>query len=158
MKTMEQEFNDRLAEKQVEIDSLKAENFALRKASQIATREFIKSETITAEEVESIQMLYPTFEIDVAYKINDIVLFNSILYKVLQAHTSQSDWTPDVAVSLFTPVIRRDVINEYVQPTGATDAYSIGDKVLFEGKTYESLIDANVWTPSEYPQGWKELV
>ncbi|MFA7115570.1 MAG: carbohydrate-binding protein [Candidatus Omnitrophota bacterium] len=44
-----------------------------------------------------------------------------------------------------------------MQPTGAHDAYQKGDRVLFEGKTYESLIDANVWSPTSYPQGWKEI-
>jgi hypothetical protein len=45
----------------------------------------------------------------------------------------------------------------FVQPTGAADAYSVGDRVTFEGKVYESTIDANVWSPSAYPAGWKKL-
>ena len=46
---------------------------------------------------------------------------------------------------------------EWVQPTGAHDAYSLGDRVRFEGKNYESLMDGNVWSPAAYPAGWKEL-
>lgn len=46
---------------------------------------------------------------------------------------------------------------EFVQPTGAHDAYSLGDRVRFAGKNYESLRDGNVWTPAAYPAGWKEL-
>jgi len=46
---------------------------------------------------------------------------------------------------------------EFVQPTGAHDAYAKGDRVTFQGKDYESLIDANVWSPATYPAGWKEL-
>ena len=46
---------------------------------------------------------------------------------------------------------------EWVQPTGAHDAYSLGDRVRFAGKNYESLRDGNVWTPAAYPAGWKEL-
>ena len=46
---------------------------------------------------------------------------------------------------------------EYVQPTGAHDTYKIGDKVTFEGKKYECLIDGCVWTPKAYPQGWREV-
>ena len=44
-------------------------------------------------------------------------------------------------------------ILEWGQPD-STNAYSIGDKVLFEGATYESLIDNNVWSPADYPAGW----
>lgn len=47
--------------------------------------------------------------------------------------------------------------SEWVQPTGGHDAYKTGDLVTFNGKTYESVIDGNVWSPSDYPQGWKEV-
>lgn len=44
---------------------------------------------------------------------------------------------------------------EYVQPTGAHDAYKVGDKITYNGKKYECLKDGCVWTPDDYPQGWK---
>jgi len=44
---------------------------------------------------------------------------------------------------------------EWRQPLGSTDAYNKGDRVTFQGEVYESVIDANVWSPSGYPQGWK---
>ena len=44
---------------------------------------------------------------------------------------------------------------EYKQPTGAHDAYNVGDKITFEGKKYECLINGCVWNPNDYPQGWK---
>ena len=50
-----------------------------------------------------------------------------------------------------------ETIPDFVQPTGAHDAYKKGDKVKFEGKVYESLIDANTYSPSAYPAGWKEI-
>ena len=46
---------------------------------------------------------------------------------------------------------------DYVQPTGAHDAYQAGQGVTWNGQRYRSLIDANVWSPDVYPQGW-ELV
>lgn len=46
-------------------------------------------------------------------------------------------------------------ITDFVQPTGAHDAYQIGDKVRYNGQTYESLINGNVWAPDVYPAGWK---
>lgn len=46
---------------------------------------------------------------------------------------------------------------EYVQPSGAHDAYNIGDKITYNGKHYECIFDGCVWNPDEYPQGWKEV-
>lgn len=45
---------------------------------------------------------------------------------------------------------------EYVQPTGAHDAYNTGAKITFKGEKYTCLIDGCVWSPEEYPQGWKK--
>jgi hypothetical protein len=66
----------------------------------------------------------------------------------------QSDWTPDVAVSLFTEV---SIVEwpEFVQPTGSHDAYMTGDKVTFCGLRYVSLIDYNTYSPVAYPAGWQ---
>lgn len=47
---------------------------------------------------------------------------------------------------------------EYVQPTGAHDAYNTGDKITYNGKKYECLMDGCVWTPKDYPQGWQEVI
>lgn len=82
-----------------------------------------------------------------------------MLYKVLQDHTSQSNWTPTAAQSLFAKVLipEPSVIPEWEQPS-STNPYMKGDKVRFEGKIYESLIDNNIWSPSAYPAGWKEVI
>jgi len=94
----------------------------------------------------------------VAYIIGQRLVYNNILYKVLQGHTSQSDWTPDAAVSLFAKVLIPDenTISEWEQPD-STNCYMTGNKVVFEGKTYESIIDNNVWSPIDYPAGWQEI-
>ena len=47
---------------------------------------------------------------------------------------------------------------EYVKPTGAHDAYHVGDKITYNDKKYECIFDNCVWNPEEYPQGWKEVV
>lgn len=49
-------------------------------------------------------------------------------------------------------------IPDYVQPTGAHDAYNIGDRMRYQGKIWESTINGNVWAPDIYPAGWKEIV
>ena len=80
---------------------------------------------------------------------------NSTLYTCLQAHTTQSDWTPPVVPALWKQ--HRADLAEWTQPTGAHDAYALGARVAFQGSTYESLIAANVWSPTAYPAGWKKL-
>lgn len=77
------------------------------------------------------------------------------LYKVVQAHTSQADWTPDVTPALFTPIgLNESGYPIWSQPTGAHDAYNKGDIVDYNGALYESLIDGNVYSPDAYPAGW----
>lgn len=66
-----------------------------------------------------------------------------------------ADWTPDITPAMFV-VVSPDEWPEFVQPTGAHDAYKKGDKVTFEGKHYISLIDGNVYSPTAYPAGWQE--
>lgn len=81
---------------------------------------------------------------------------NGIIYKVLVTHTSQADWTPPNAPSLFAKVLIPDqnIIPEWEQPD-STNGYSKEDKVTHNGKTWESEIDNNVWEPGVY--GWKEV-
>lgn len=102
--------------------------------------------------------LFPQWQEGVAYKATMRVRYNGTLYSVLQDHTSQAEWTPDVAVSLFAKVLIPDtnVIPEWEQPD-STNAYMTGDKVMFEGTAYESVIDNNVWSPADYPAGWKAI-
>lgn len=102
--------------------------------------------------------LFPSWKAGIAVTIGQRYQYNGKLYKVVQAHTTQSDWNPAVVPALFTEVVPEGVIPVWKQPTGAQDAYKKGDKVHFPKITdpvYESLIDANVWSPTAYPAGWK---
>lgn len=100
--------------------------------------------------------LYPKWKVDTDYQKGERVLCDDILYKVLTDHTSQADWTPDAAPSLFAKVLIPDknVIPEWEQPE-STNPYSKGDKVTHNGKTWRSTIDGNVWEPGVY--GWEEI-
>lgn len=104
--------------------------------------------------LESVE-LFPAWAAGVAYAVDTRVQHQGTLYRVVQAHTSQTDWTPDATPALFV-VVSLDEWPEFVQPTGAHDAYKKGDKITFEGKHYISLIDGNVYSPAEYPAGWAE--
>ena len=105
-------------------------------------------ETVTDEQAVVAAALYPEWRTDVIYTAGERVLYGDVLYKVLQGHTSQADWTPDVAVSLFAKVLVSidGTVLDWVQPD-STNPYMKGDKVLHGGKTWESLVDNNVWEP-----------
>jgi hypothetical protein len=84
--------------------------------------------------------------------------FNDQYYACLQPHRTQSDRAPDVAPALWVRRYEPGVIPPWTQPTGAHDCYNMGEKMIYtDGKTYESLINANVWSPEEHAVGWKNL-
>ena len=110
---------------------------------------------LTDEDALQAVELFPQWATGHAYAVDERLQYKNVLYRVVQAHTSQADWTPDITPALFV-VVSLDEWPEFVQPTGAHDAYKKGDKVTFNGKHYISLIDANVYSPAAYPAGWKE--
>ena len=95
--------------------------------------------------------LFPMWAIGRAYAVDDRVQYGGILYKCVQAHTSQADWTPDATPALWVAVSIEEY-PEWVQPTGAHDAYNIGDKVTYKGNHYVCDINGNVYAPDVY--GW----
>lgn len=113
-----------------------------------------------------------------AYNLGDIVSYNGKLYKsIINANV----WVPDAYPAGWEEYTEStsggdsgetgggdsgttepetpptETIPDFVQPTGSHDAYKKGDKVKFEGKIYESLIDSNTYSPSAYLAGWKEV-
>ena len=119
---------------------------------------FVKLREMATDEMSlQVPNLYPAWRAEVNYAVNDRVLYNEVLYKVITAHTSQETWTPIDSPSLFTKVLIPDVnvIPEWEQPE-STNPYMKGDKVSFEGKVYVSIIDNNTWSPITY--GWEEAV
>ena len=145
------------AEKDAIIDMLDDDvNFlAIKRLLQIIAKPLLESEEIRSDLLSDLTSIYPQYRIDQAYKTDAVFVKDSILYRVLQSHTSQSDWPPETTGSLYTPYRAPGEISDWIQPTGAHDAYQTGDKVNFKGKTYESVIDNNTWAPDVYPSGWK---
>ena len=111
--------------------------------------------SLTDEDALEAVNLFANWQPDKAYIKDERVSYEGILYKCLQAHTSQDNWTPTAAPSLWAKVLIPDanVIPDWEQPD-STNAYMKGDKVMFEGQVYESAIDNNVWSPTAYPAGW----
>ena len=115
----------------------------------------VAAQTISDENVESCVALFPHWESNGDYSVGYRVQFEGVVYKCLQAHQAQAAWTPVDAPSLWAKVLNDDV-KPWERPD-STNTYMKGDKVIFDDKIYESTIDYNSYSPSEYPQGWKEV-
>lgn len=126
------------------------------KARQL--RRLIEQTSATLTDTEALEgvELFPMWKTDHAYAVDDRVQYESKLYKCLQAHSSQDDWTPDVSVSLWVEVADPSIeFPDWKQPAGAQDAYMKGDKVSHLEKHWVSDVDYNTWEPSVY--GWSEV-
>ena len=100
-----------------------------------------------------------TYQADayVAYGLNEVG--DKQLYKVILTHTSQEQFTPDTTNTLYTPIgLNESGYPIWSRPSGSHDAYNIGDIVDYNGTLYKSLIDGNIYSPDEYPQGWEVYV
>lgn len=117
----------------------------------------LASKILTDEEASEAYYLFEEWDPDShAYKKDDKMQYKDTLYKVIQDHTSQADWTPDTAVSLYLRIADpTQEWPEWIQPIGDQGMYSKGDKVSYNGKHWTSDIDNNVWVPGEY--GWTEV-
>lgn len=116
---------------------------------------------LTDEQALAVKNLHEEWVPNKDYKTGDRRLYNEKLYKCLQDHTAQEDWNPEDAPSLWAEILIPDpeVIPEWKQPE-STNGYSTGDKVTHNGKTWESLVDNNIWEPGVVgTEGqWKEVM
>ena len=121
------------------------------KAKQL--RQLIEQLAVTLDDETALTgvELFPAWVVGKAYAVSDRAQYNGTLYKCIQAHTSQSDWMPSATPALWKAV-SLDEYPEWVQPTGAHDAYNIGDKVTYNGQHYVCTSNANVYAPDVY--GW----
>lgn len=127
----------------------------LEQAQEIRTAMDKVTVEMTDEQAMESAALFPLWEVGKSYQTGDRLRYHEDLYKVLQAHTSQAEWTPDTAVSLYVKIADPSIEwPEWVQPLGAHDAYALGAKVSHNGKHWISNVDNNVWEPGVY--GWDE--
>lgn len=120
-------------------------------------------DALDEEQLDQLYNRFPEYSTGAYYEPGDIFKYENTLYEVIQQHVSQSHWRPPDTPALYTVykninVGDVEIITDFIQPAGAHDAYGLGDKVNFNGKVYESVIGANVWSPADNPQGWKEII
>lgn len=133
----------------------------LQAAEQLRRALQMFAETLTDEQAMEVATVYPVWETGKAYTADTLVSYGSNavgdpqLFRCVQGHTSQADWTPDAAPSLWDAIgLDEQGYPIWSQPTGAHDAYNTGDIVDYNGTLYQSTIDGNVWAPDAYPDGW----
>ena len=117
-------------------------------------------EDAALEDVEDVAALFPRWEENVGRQVHPGEFYTydaTNVYRVAQGHVTQSEWSPPTVPALFVylPPAGPGGCPPFVPPAGGHDAYGVGDCVEFEGANYVSLIDANVWSPSENPAGWQ---
>ena len=114
------------------------------------------AEQLSDEDAIAVAALFPTWvsRMDTEVAVGERFWYDGELWKVLQAHTVQANWTPPTSPSLFVKVSIEE-IPDWMQPVGSTDAYNKGDKVKHNGGTWVSDVDGNVWEPGVY--GWTAI-
>jgi len=161
---MKQETN--LTEQGKEIEKIKEDmqqggtTSELQAAAMVVTR--FQAQALPDVLALEAKVIYPEWDGNgIKYAKDYKVLYKDVLYKCLTEHTSQADWAPDAAPSLWAKVLIPDpeVIPDWEQPL-STNGYKRGDRVKHESKTWESLVDNNVWEPGIVgTEGqWKEVV
>ncbi len=118
----------------------------------------------TLDEATALEVcgVYDKWEENKSYKTGEYITYgeNNVgdrqLYKVIQAHTSQANWTPDITASLYEPIgLNEKGYTTWSPPSGAHDAYNTGDIVDYNGTLYISLVDSNIYAPDVVPQNWE---
>lgn len=138
------------ADDKTRIENMENEMLVITKGNPKLFNKFMEAQAQTLSDEEALNFVEfsPSWALGTYYTVGIRVNYNGVLYKCLQAHTSQATWTPDVAPSLWTKVLIADpnIISEWEQPD-STNPYMTGDKAIHNGVTYESLVDNNVWEP-----------
>ena len=131
----------------------------MKRSKALALRALIEKAAVSLKDGDALGgvELFPAWAAGTAYALDERIRYGEKLYRCVQAHTSQADWTPDATPALWTEVAKPGEIPVWKRPTGAQDAYRKGDRVRYpdaDGPVYESREDGNVWSPAEYPQAW----
>lgn len=125
----------------------------IENARQLRQRIDTATTYLSDDQAETVTELFPLWEANTAYAIGDRRRYEDLLYRCVQAHTSQVGWEPPIVPALWVRTSTEEW-PEWIQPTGAHDAYNKGDKVTHNSKHWVNNIDANVYEPGVY--GWTQ--
>ena len=126
-----------------------------KKAMQLVQTINLATSYLDDDQAETVTILFPHWEANVSYQIGDRRQYNNLLYRCVQAHVSQPGWEPSIVPALWVRTSTEEW-PEWIQPTGAHDAYELGAKVSHNQEHWISDIDANVYEPGVY--GWTENI
>lgn len=116
-----------------------------------------KIETAAAQQSDELALqsveLFPKWEAGISVTAGDRYQYNGVLYRVVQSHTTQSDWTPDITPALWT-VVSLDEWPEIPESIPAEAPWMKGDRGTWKGQHYICQMDNCVWNPDQYPQAW----
>ena len=121
------------------------------KAMQIANAIQLATSYLPDDQAETVTLLFPKWHPDTMYAVDDRRQYDELLYRCVQAHTSQEGWEPPNVPALWVRTSTEEW-PEWIQPMGAQDAYHFGDKVSHNEQHWISSVDNNVWEPGVY--GW----
>lgn len=100
--------------------------------------------------------IYPDWHVGVDYRVGQVVRHGGGLYRCVQAHASQADWTPEATASLWNAITLDGGVEVWEQPAGAHDAYNVGDRVMHEGAEWVSRINGNTTVPGSDDRYWEK--
>lgn len=132
----------------------------MKRSHVLKLRSMIEKAAVSLNDEDAIDAveLFPAWAANVWYDVDQRIRYEDKLYRVVIAHTSQTGWEPPTTPALWTEIAKPGEIPVWKQPTGAQDAYRIGDKVHYpdaDGPVYICTSDYNTYAPGVY--GW-ELV
>lgn len=130
----------------------------MKRQKALMLRTMIEKAAVSLDDSDALDAveLFPAWVTDTWYDADERIRYEDKLYRCVIAHTSQEQWTPDITPALWTEVAKPGEIPVWRQPTGAQDAYMIGDRVWYPDRdttVYESIVDNNTWEPTAY--GWE---
>ena len=144
-----------IAEETVEVIEYPSAEESATHAARLVVLLKLAADEIDDDDAPLFAGLFPSWTVGDTVKAGEVYRWDGTLVKVVQTHKTQADWTPDVVPALFKVHRAVGSVAAWVQPTGAHDAYALGERMTFKGATYESLFAANVYSPTVYPAAWK---
>ena len=130
----------------------------IEQAEKIRTDMNTVTANLSDAEAVLVANLYLPWKVGEIVPVGEIRRFGDKLYRCLQEHTTQAEWTPDVTPALWVEVAAEGEYREIKDGMLSTEAFAKGEVGWYQSKDnlWKSLIDANVYTPETYPAGWEK--